>query len=134
MGSHHGAVVGGVTGAMIAALSLLRFLLVGLVGGAVIGAIVAVLPSVLGAGVVVVVLVSHHPHPASEDDVRRDLGTLFVAVVGTLDTVLLGSISLWGNGFSSLADSLPYVAAGTVSAAVVLGWARRSIARTWLYA
>ena len=128
-----GAVVGSVTGALIAALSEPRFLLFALVFGAVIGTIMAVLPSVLGAGVVVVVLASHHPHPASEDDVRRDLATVFCAVVGTLDVLLLGAIFLWGDGFSSLARSLPYVAAGTVSAAVVLRPAQLSIARAWLY-
>jgi hypothetical protein len=82
---------------------------------------------------VVVVLASHHPHPASENDVRRDLATVFSAIVGTIDALLLGAIFLWGDGFSSLARSLPYVAAGTASAAVVLRPAQISIARAWLY-
>ena len=128
-----GAVVGSVTGALISALSDLRFLVLGLLGGALIGAMVAVVPSLLGAAVVAAVLRTRQPHPASEDDLRRDLGTLFAAIVGTLDALLLGAIFLWGDGFSSLARSLPYVAAGTAAAAVVLWPARTSIARTWLY-
>jgi hypothetical protein len=47
--------------------------------------------------------------------------------------LLLASIFLWGNGFSSVAESLPYVAAGTAAAAVVLRPARTSIARAWSY-
>lgn len=127
-----GAVVGSVTGALLAAYDL-RFLLLGLLAGAVIGAIVAVIPSLLGAVVVTAVISSRHPHPASEEDVRRDLGTLVFAVVGTLDALLLVAIFLWGDGSSSLVRSLPFVAAGNVAAAVVLRPARTSIARTWLH-
>lgn len=128
-----GAAVGGVMGALVPVVADPTFLLLGLVAGVVIGALVAVLPSLVGAAVVTAVVRARHPHPASEDDVRRDVGTLCCAVVGTLDALLLVAIFLGGGGFSSVLSSLPYVAAGTASAALVLWPARTSIARAWVY-
>lgn len=115
---------GGVVGALVAAALL----------GLLVGTVVAVLPSVLGAGVVVVVLASRHPHPTSENAVRRDLGVLFAAVVGVLDLLLLAAVGLGGKGLASVADSLPFVLAGNALVALVLGPARASITRAWLHA
>jgi hypothetical protein len=136
-----GAGAGALTGAVMLSISglgdgsvasLLGLSLGGAFYGILFGTLVAVIPSALGAGVVTAVIAWRHP--SSPEAVQRDLSAIFVAVVGVLDAVLLVALFFGGKGLSSVVRSVPLIVVANAGVALMLWWARASIARGWLRA
>lgn len=94
--------------------------------GALAGIIVAVFPSLLGACAVTEVVRWRHPVAVSTDDVRRDLGIVFVTVAAAVNAASLLAIVAYSD-----AAGLVFLAVGNAGALPVLWWGRASIVKAW---
>ncbi len=127
-----GAVAGSATGVAIGLHGLDLDLALGLaVWGFVTGLVFSVVPTVIASSLVTAVVRHRHPHPASAEAVERDLGALFCIIVLVLDVMFLVGVFVHGDGFRTVAPSLPVLAVANVTVAAVLWRARTSIARNW---
>jgi hypothetical protein len=135
-----GAVTGAVFGASLPLIGSLRgnpgslvgWMLGGAVYGAVFGAIVALIPTLIGAVFITDLLRHRHPRPTSEESMHSDLTSVFTAVVGVLDLILLVALIATGAGLSSAAIAVPLIVVGNACVVLMLWRARRSISRLWL--
>ena len=73
-----------------------------------------------------------HPDPASFEDVHRDLGVVFAAVVVALDLVVIVWWLLLGGWTPQMLVALVVLLLIDAGAAAVLKSARSSIARAWV--
>jgi len=63
--------------------------------------------------------------------VERDVTAVFGVVMGVIDVPLFVALFAGGNGWSSIAVSLPFIVAGHACVLLMLWRARRSIHRLW---
>jgi hypothetical protein len=98
--------------------------------GIVIGAVVAIVPTAIGGAVVVAIMASRDPGPASEEAARRDLSLLFLAVIGILDVAAVALLASL-DGWDAILLEGPLVIVGTACVAGMLWRARSSIIRGW---
>jgi len=120
-----GFVVAGLAARSVGAILLAMLL------GTVFGAAMAVVPAVVGGAAVALMLRARHPHPADPDGVSRDLGIVFVAVIGGLEALLLVGLVVGGEEASSILGNAVGCAVFDLILWPALLPVRRRLVRAW---